>query len=82
MGSKFYTITFKDRIGLGSGSISIHFLTNNYLGRCHFVKKHLDYDPLPPLVMTEAFLILSVCMLCSIFISLFFALPGDPTSER
>jgi hypothetical protein len=25
MGSKFYTIKFKDRIGLGSGSIPIHF---------------------------------------------------------
>jgi hypothetical protein len=25
MGSKLYTIKFKDRIGLGSGSISIHF---------------------------------------------------------
>jgi hypothetical protein len=25
MGSQFYTIRFKDRIGLGSGSISIHF---------------------------------------------------------
>jgi hypothetical protein len=27
IGSKFYTIKFKDRIGLGSDSISIHFLT-------------------------------------------------------
>jgi hypothetical protein len=25
MGSKFYTIRFKDRIGLGSGPIPIHF---------------------------------------------------------
>jgi hypothetical protein len=25
MGSKFYTITFKDQIRLGSSSISIHF---------------------------------------------------------
>jgi hypothetical protein len=25
MGSKFYTIKFKDRMGLGWGSISIHF---------------------------------------------------------
>jgi hypothetical protein len=30
--SKFYTIKFKDRVGLGSGSISIHFLTKIYLG--------------------------------------------------
>jgi hypothetical protein len=27
MGSKFCTIRFKDQIGLGSGHISIHFLT-------------------------------------------------------
>jgi hypothetical protein len=49
MGSKFYTIKFKDQIELGSGPISIHFLTKIYLGTYHFVKKHLDRDLLPPL---------------------------------
>jgi hypothetical protein len=51
MGSKFYTIRFKDRIGLGSGLISIHFLAKIYLEPYHFMKKHLDRDPLPPLVV-------------------------------
>jgi hypothetical protein len=50
MGSKFYTIRFKDRIGLGSGPIPIHFWTKIYLGSYHFGKKHLDRDPLPPLL--------------------------------
>jgi hypothetical protein len=53
MGSKFYTIRFKDRIKLGSDSISIHFLTKIYLCPYHFVKKHLDRDPLPPLLKGE-----------------------------
>jgi hypothetical protein len=53
MGSKFYTIRFKDLIGLGSGPISIYFLTIKYLGPYHFVKKHLDRDPLPPLFLRE-----------------------------
>jgi hypothetical protein len=47
MGYKFYTIKFKDRIGLGSNHISIHFLTKIYLGPYYFVMKHLDHDPLP-----------------------------------
>ena len=42
MGYKFCTIRFKDRIGLGSGSIAIHFWTIIYLGLWHFVKNHLD----------------------------------------
>jgi hypothetical protein len=54
MGSKFYTIRFKDRIGLGSGPISIHFLTKIYLGPYHFVKKHLDRGPLPPLLASHS----------------------------
>jgi hypothetical protein len=53
MGSKFYTIRFKDMIGLGSVAISIHFLTKIYLGSYHFMKKHLDHDPLPPLDISE-----------------------------
>jgi hypothetical protein len=32
MGYKFCTISFKDRIELGSGSITSHFLTIIYLG--------------------------------------------------
>jgi hypothetical protein len=48
-GSKFYTTKFKDRIGLGSDPISIHFRTKIYLESYYFVKKHLDRDPLPPL---------------------------------
>jgi hypothetical protein len=49
MGSKFYTIRFKDQIRLGSDSISIYFWTTNYLGPYHFKKKHLDHDPLSSL---------------------------------
>jgi hypothetical protein len=52
MCSKFYTIRFKDRVELGSVPISIHFWTKIYLGPYHFVKKHLDHDPLPPLDST------------------------------
>jgi hypothetical protein len=49
MGYKFCTIRFKDRSGLGSGSIYSHFWTIIYLGLWHFVKNYLDHDPLPPL---------------------------------
>jgi hypothetical protein len=45
--SKFYTIRFKDLI-----RIRLYFylfLTKIYLGFYHFMKKHLDHDPLPTL---------------------------------
>jgi hypothetical protein len=49
MGCKFCTIRFKDQVGLGSGFISSHFWTIIYLGPWHFVKNHMDHNPLPPL---------------------------------
>jgi hypothetical protein len=52
MGFQFYIIKFKDRIGLGSSLIFIHFWTKIYLGSYCFVKKHLDRDPLPPVDTT------------------------------
>jgi hypothetical protein len=39
MGSKFYTIRFKDQIGSGSNSISIRFWTKIYLGPYHFCEE-------------------------------------------
>jgi hypothetical protein len=51
MGLKFYAIKLKDRIELGSGFISIYFLTINKLGPYQIVKSHLDRDPLPPLAV-------------------------------
>jgi hypothetical protein len=51
MGSKFYTIRFKDRIGIESGPISIIFWTKICLGPYLFVKKHLNRDALPPYPM-------------------------------
>jgi hypothetical protein len=48
MDSKFYTIRFKE-IELGLGHICIYFLSKIYLEPYHFMKKHLDRDPLPPL---------------------------------
>jgi hypothetical protein len=56
MGLKFYTIKLKDRIGLGSDFISIHFLTINKLGPYQIVKNHLDRDPLPPLRVLHFYL--------------------------
>jgi hypothetical protein len=53
MVSKFYTIKFKNRIKLGLSPISIHFLTKVYLMSYHFMKKHLDCDPLPPYYSTS-----------------------------
>jgi hypothetical protein len=53
MGYKFCTIRFKDRSGLGSGSIYSHFWTIIYLGLWHFVKNYLDHDPLPPLLLSH-----------------------------
>jgi hypothetical protein len=47
MSSKFYIITFKDQIGLGSIPIFIYFLIKNYLKFYYFVKKYLDHDSLP-----------------------------------
>jgi hypothetical protein len=49
MSSKFYIIKFKDRIGLGSCSIFIHFWAKIIEGLKQIMKKHLDRDPLPPL---------------------------------
>jgi hypothetical protein len=53
MGCKFCTIRFKDQVGLGSGFISSHFWTIIYLGPWHFVKNHMDHNPLPPLHIAE-----------------------------
>jgi hypothetical protein len=53
MGSKFYMIEFKDRIGLGWGSISIYFWTKIILKAKKNMKKHLNRDPLPPLVAAK-----------------------------
>jgi hypothetical protein len=47
MDSRFYTIKSKDRIGLWSDSISIHFWTKINQAIKHIVKRHLDHDPLP-----------------------------------
>jgi hypothetical protein len=47
MGSKFYTIRFKDWIRIGLYFYS--FLTKIYLGPYHSVKNHLDPNQLPPL---------------------------------
>jgi hypothetical protein len=52
MSSKFYTIRFKDRIGLGPSSITIYFLTKIYLESYRFVKNYLDRDPLSPLILS------------------------------
>jgi hypothetical protein len=54
MGCKFCTIRFKDQVGLGSGFISSHFWTIIYLGPWHFVKNHMDHNPLPPLGGTQS----------------------------
>jgi hypothetical protein len=45
--SKFYTIILR------SDPISIYFWTAFYLGSYHFMKKHLNRDPLPPLDASE-----------------------------
>jgi hypothetical protein len=49
MDFKFYTIRFKNQVGLKSDFISIYFWTKIYLELYHFVKKHLYRDTLPSL---------------------------------
>jgi hypothetical protein len=60
MDSKFYAIRFKNWIRLESDPIYIHFWIKIFLELYHFMKKHLDRDPLPPRPLPKMFLLKTI----------------------